>query len=234
MRQLTGHARQRLRSVDVATDAGNSLPTDGQGAEPLRVLIAEDEALIRMDLAEMLAESGFDVVAQLRDGRSALQRTRELCPDLVIMDIKMPGMDGISAAEVISEELIAPVVLLTAFSDKDLVERARDAGVMAYVLKPFTIQDLQPAITIARARWTERLALSAEVTDLMQSLQTRKQLDRAKSVLMGQLSIDEPAAFRWIQKAAMDRRLGMREVAETILAGGRPGESGASSPTQHS
>ncbi len=195
----------------------DSVPSDGQETGRLRVLVAEDEALIRMDLAEMLADSGFDVVAQLRDGRTALQRTRELRPDLVVMDVKMPGMDGISAAEVISEEHIAPVVLLTAFSDKDLVDRARDAGVMAYVLKPFSIEDLLPAIAMARARWTERLLLTAEVADLTQRLETRKRLDRAKSALMTQLSIDEPAAFRWIQKAAMDRRVGMREVADAIL-----------------
>lgn len=187
-----------------------------------RVLVAEDEALIRMDLAEMLQEAGYDVVAQVRDGRSAIEQARTLHPDLVVMDVKMPGLDGITAAETIGAEGIAPVVMLTAFSDKDLVDRAGDAGVMGYVLKPFTIDDLRPALAIAGSRWAERQALTAEVADLSDRLETRKRLDRAKGVLMKQLALDEPAAFRWIQKAAMDRRLGMREVADAVIAGARP------------
>ncbi|WP_370639709.1 ANTAR domain-containing response regulator [Allobranchiibius sp. GilTou73] len=194
----------------------------GVAQAALRVLVAEDEALIRMDLAEMLAEAGYDVVAQVRDGRSAIEQARTLRPDLVVMDVKMPGLDGISAAETIGQEGIAPVVMLTAFSDKDLVDRAGDAGVMGYVLKPFTIDDLRPALAIAWCRWTERRALTAEVADLSDRLETRKRLDKAKGVLMKQLSLDEPAAFRWIQKAAMDRRLGMREVADAVIAGARP------------
>lgn len=131
-----------------------------------RVLVAEDEAIIRLDLAEMLREAGYDVIAEVGDGRQAVDRARELRPDLVVLDVKMPVLDGISAADEIGRDGIAPVVMLTAFSDKDLVERATDAGVMAYVLKPFTIEDLQPAITVARSRWSERKALEGEVADL--------------------------------------------------------------------
>jgi response regulator NasT len=184
-----------------------------------RVLVAEDEAIIRLDLAEMLREAGYDVVAEVGDGRQAVDRTRELQPDLVVMDVKMPVLDGISAADEIGREGIAPVVMLTAFSDKELVERASDAGVMAYVLKPFTLDDLEPAITVARSRWAERRTLEQEVADLGSRLETRKRMDRAKGILMSQLGLDEPGAFRWIQKAAMDRRLGMREVADAVIAG---------------
>lgn len=184
-----------------------------------RIVVAEDEALIRMDLVEMLEEAGYNVVAAVRDGRSAIEQAREHRPGLVVMDVKMPVLDGISAAETIGTEGLAPVVMLTAFSDKDLVDRAGDAGVMGYVLKPFTIDDLRPAIVVALSRWAERSALATEIADLAQRLETRKRLDTAKGILMRQLSIDEPAAFRWIQKAAMDRRLGMRDVAEAIIAG---------------
>ncbi|XAS78232.1 response regulator [Dermatophilaceae bacterium Sec6.4] len=192
--------------------------------EPLprpRIVVAEDEALIRMDLAEMLTESGYDVVAAVRDGRSAIEQTRLLRPDLVVMDVKMPVLDGITAAETIGSEGLAPVVMLTAFSDKDLVGRASDAGVMGYVVKPFTIDDLGPAIVVALSRWAQRVALSAEIGDLSDRLATRKRLDAAKGILMRDLALDEPAAFRWIQKAAMDRRLGMREVADAIIEGSR-------------
>jgi len=194
-----------------------------------RVLVAEDEAIIRLDLGEMLREAGYDVVAEVGDGRQAVDRARELRPDLVVLDVKMPVLDGISAADEIGRDGIAPVVMLTAFSDKDLVERASDAGVMAYVLKPFTIEDLQPAITVARSRWAERKALEAEVADLGTRLETRKRMDRAKGILMQQLGLDEPSAFRWIQKTAMDRRLGMREVADAVIAGGAGGADGAGS-----
>lgn len=183
------------------------------------MLVAEDEAIIRLDLAEMLREAGYDVVAEVGDGRQAVDRTRELEPDLVVMDVKMPVLDGISAADEIGAEGIAPVVMLTAFADKELVERASDAGVMAYVLKPFTIDDIEPAITVARSRWAERKALEQEVADLGVRLETRKRMDRAKGILMSQLGLDEPGAFRWIQKTAMDRRLGMREVADAVIAG---------------
>lgn len=185
----------------------------------VQVLVAEDEAIIRLDLAEMLREAGYDVVAEVGDGRQAVDRTRELSPDLVVMDVKMPVLDGISAADEIGRDGIAPVVMLTAFSDKELVERASDAGVMAYVLKPFTLDDLEPAITVARSRWAERKALEGEVADLGARLETRKRMDRAKGILMKELGLGEAEAFRWIQKAAMDRRLGMREVADAVIAG---------------
>ena len=189
------------------------------GLHPLRVVVAEDEAIIRLDLAEMLGEVGYEVVGQASNGEQAVELTREHHPDLVIMDVKMPVLDGISAAEEIGKERIAPVIMLTAFSQKELVERARDAGVMAYIVKPFTRDDLGPAIDIARSRWTELAALEREVADLGERLETRKAVDRAKGVLMQQLKISEAEAFRWIQKTAMDRRLGMKEVAEAVLAG---------------
>ncbi|WP_343036794.1 ANTAR domain-containing response regulator [Flexivirga aerilata] len=186
---------------------------------PLRVIVAEDEAIIRLDIAEMLRDAGYEVVAEVGDGRQAVDQAAQLRPDLVVMDVKMPVLDGISAADEIGAAGIAPVVMLTAFSDKELVERASDAGVMAYVLKPFTIDDLRPAITVARSRWSERKALEQEVADLGDRLATRKSLDRAKGILMKQLGLDEPGAFRWIQKTAMDRRLGMREVADAVING---------------
>ena len=184
-----------------------------------RILVAEDEALIRLDLVEMLVDAGYDVVAQAGNGEQAVALSRELKPDLVMMDVRMPVLDGISAAEQIGKERIAPVVMLTAFSQKELVERARDAGVMAYIVKPFTASDLAPAIDIARARWGELHALEAEVADFVERLETRKVVDRAKGMLMDQLKIGESEAFRWIQKAAMDRRVGMREVADAVVSG---------------
>ena len=186
-------------------------------ASRARLLVAEDEALIRLDLVEMLVDAGYDVVAQASNGEQAVALSRELKPDLVMMDIRMPVLDGISAAEQIGKERIAPVVMLTAFSQKELVERARDAGVMAYIVKPFTASDLAPAIDIARSRWVELHALEAEVADIVERLETRKVVDRAKGMLMAQLKISESEAFRWIQKTAMDRRLGMREVADAVV-----------------
>ncbi|MDE9366004.1 response regulator [Luteipulveratus sp. YIM 133132] len=198
----------------------SDIPVDSTTpAQRLKVVVAEDEALIRMDLAEMLGEAGYDVVAAVGDGEQAVAQAKELRPDLVVMDVKMPVLDGISAAAQIGEDGIAPIVMLTAFSDKDLVERASDAGVMAYVLKPFTIDDLRPAISVATSRWAERQALRQEVTDLGERLETRKRLDRAKGILMKRLDVDEAEAFRWIQKTAMDRRLGMREVADAVIDG---------------
>jgi response regulator NasT len=185
----------------------------------VRILVAEDEALIRLDLAEMLVEAGYEVVGQASNGEQAVTLARELKPDLVLMDVKMPVLDGISAAEQIGGERIAPVVMLTAFSQMELVERARDAGVMAYIIKPFTAADLVPAIGIARSRWVEMYALEAEIADLGERFETRKIVDRAKGVLMAQLMITEPEAFSWIQKTAMDRRMGMREVASSVVSG---------------
>jgi response regulator NasT len=185
----------------------------------IRILVAEDEALIRLDLAEMLVEAGYEVVGQASNGEQAVALARELKPDLVLMDVKMPVLDGISAAEQIGGERIAPVVMLTAFSQMELVERARDAGVMAYIIKPFTAADLVPAIGIARSRWVEMYALEAEIADLGERFETRKMVDRAKGVLMAQLMITEPEAFSWIQKTAMDRRMGMREVASSVVSG---------------
>ena len=184
-----------------------------------RVLVAEDEAIIRLDLAEMLGEAGYEVVGQAGDGEQAVAMALDLKPDIVIMDVKMPVMDGITAAEQIGKERICPVVMLTAFSQTELVERARDAGVMAYVVKPFTASDVTPALDIALSRWSELKALEAEVADLGDRLETRKAVDRAKGVLMTKLKISEADAFRWIQKTAMDRRMGMREVADAVIAG---------------
>lgn len=185
-----------------------------------RVLIAEDEVLIRMDLAEMLTEEGYDVVGQAGDGARAVELAEELRPDLVILDVKMPVLDGIAAAETIAGKRIAPVVLLTAYSQRDLVERARDAGAMAYLVKPFSKSDLVPAIEMAVSRFAEFSQLEAEVVDLTERLETRKAVDRAKSVLQEQLSLSEPEAFRWIQKTAMDLRLSMRDVADGVITHG--------------
>ena len=184
-----------------------------------RIVVAEDEALIRLDLAEMLVEAGYDVVGQASNGEQAVEMATELSPDLVIMDVKMPVMDGITAAEHIGAARICPVVMLTAFSQKELVERARDAGVMAYIVKPFQRGDLVPAIEMAVSRFAELGALETEVADLGEQIAARKSVDRAKGVLMKKLKITEAEAFRWIQKTAMDRRLGMREVAEAVVAG---------------
>lgn len=200
-------------------------PDDPTGAvRPLRVVIAEDEALIRMDLAEMLGEEGYEVVGQAGDGERAVEMVRELRPDLAVFDVKMPKLDGISAAELVAGDRLAPVVMLTAFSQRELVERARDAGAMAYLVKPFNQRDLVPAIEMAVSRYTELAALEREVTDLTERLETRKNVDRAKAVLQAQLNLDEPAAFRWIQKTAMDLRMSMRAVAEGVVAHG-PGLS---------
>lgn len=192
---------------------------------PRTVVIAEDETLIRMDLAEMLAEEGYDVVGQAGDGQKAIELAEELRPDLVILDVKMPVLDGIAAAEAIAGQRIAPVVMLTAFSQRELVERARDAGAMSYLVKPFTQSDLVPAIEMAVSRFSEIAQLEAEVTDLHDRLETRKAVDRAKGVLQKELELTEPEAFRWIQKTAMDLRMSMRQVAEGVVTHGVPGRS---------
>ena len=182
----------------------------------IKILVAEDEALIRMDLVEMLNEAGYEVVAEAADGAQAIELAQLHKPDLAILDVKMPVLDGISAAEKIIA--IAPVLMLTAFSQRELVERARDAGVMAYVVKPFSIGDLIPAIEIAISRHVQMRTLAAEVADLHERLETRKLIDRAKGILMQALNLSEPEAFSWIQRAAMDRRMTMKEVAQAVIS----------------
>jgi AmiR/NasT family two-component response regulator len=189
----------------------------------MRVLIAEDEALIRLDLREMLEEEGFDVVGEAADGEQAVALAKDLKPDLVICDVKMPKMDGIAAAAQITEARIAPVVMLTAFSQRDLIERARDAGAMAYLVKPFQKRDLLPAIEMATSRFAEIRALESEVTGLRERLEARKLIERAKGTLMTKHGLSEPEAFRWIQRAAMDNRTSMRAVADLVLSGGAEG-----------
>jgi response regulator NasT len=181
-----------------------------------RILVAEDETLIRMDLVEMLTEAGYEVIAQATNGEEAIALANEHKPDLAILDVQMPVLDGISAAEKIIA--IAPVLMLTAFSQRELVDRARDAGVMAYVVKPFTISDLVPAIEIAISRHAQMRSLADEVADLHDRLETRKVIDRAKGILMKALNLTEPEAFSWIQRAAMDRRITMKEVAEAVIS----------------
>jgi two-component system, response regulator PdtaR len=185
-----------------------------------RVVVAEDEALIRLDLVEMLDEGGYEVVGQAGDGERAVELVEQLRPDLVVLDEKMPKLDGITAASRIAEQRIAPVVILTALSQRDLVDRAREAGAMAYVVKPFGKADLVPAIEMARSRFAELRQLEAEVADLTDRLETRKLVDRAKGALQQSLGLSEPDAFRWIQKTAMDLRLSMREVAEGVVSHG--------------
>ncbi len=186
---------------------------------PRRVLIAEDEALIRMDLREMLEEEGYDVVAEAADGDTAVRLAEQHRPDLIILDVQMPVLDGIEAAARIADARIAPVVILTAFSQRDLVERARDAGAMAYLVKPFGKSDLLPAIEMAASRFAEIVSLEDEVADLADRLETRKLLDRAKGVLQSEHAMTEPAAFRWIQATSMNRRVSMRVIAQAVLSG---------------
>jgi response regulator NasT len=181
-----------------------------------RVVVAEDESLIRMDIVETLKENGYDVVGEASDGNMAVELATELKPDLIVMDIKMPNLDGLSAAEKMAE-LKIPVVLLTAFSQQELVARAAEVGAMAFLVKPFTPQDLMPAIEIALSRHQQLVALESEISDLAERLETRKLVERAKSVLSEKMKLTEPEAFRWIQKASMDRRLSMAEVARTVL-----------------
>ncbi|MBN6750543.1 ANTAR domain-containing response regulator [Micrococcus luteus] len=183
----------------------------------LRAVVAEDETLIRLDLVEVLTGAGYRVVAEAGDGRAAVEAVREHRPDIVVMDVKMPVMDGIAAAGDIAGERLAPVVMLTAFSQRELVERARTAGAMAYVVKPFTEADLVPAIELAVARFDELRSLEAEVRDLGDRLETRKIVDRAKALLQERMRLTEAESFRWIQKTSMDRRLTMREVAQAVI-----------------
>jgi two-component system, response regulator PdtaR len=202
---------QEYRRLEVVSDQEAPQQT------PRRVVVAEDESLIRLDIVETLRDNGFEVVGEAGDGETAVALATELRPDLVIMDVKMPLLDGISAAERLNKNHIAPVVLLTAFSQKELVDRATEAGALAYVVKPFTPNDLLPAIEIALARYAQIIALEAEVSDLVERFATRKLVDRAKGLLNDKMGLTEPEAFRWIQKASMDRRLTMHDVAQAII-----------------
>jgi AmiR/NasT family two-component response regulator len=192
--------------------------------ERTRVIIADDESLIRMDLREMLTNLGYLVVGEVADGRSAVNQARELRPDVVIMDIKMPDMDGIEAAKVLTEERISPVVLLSAYSQRDLVQRAREAGVVAYLVKPYREEELSPAIEIALARFSEFQDLQKQVADLQEALETRKLVDRAKGILMDKQGLNEADAFRKIQKMSMDNRKPMKDVAEAIILAHQVGQ----------
>ena len=191
--------------------------TDSSEKKSRRVVVAEDETLIRMDIVEVLREAGYDVVGEAADGEAAVALVTELKPDFVVMDVKMPKMDGLTAAEKIGKDRIAPVVMLTAFSQPELVERAADAGAVAYVVKPFTPERLLPAIAVALSRHQQIMALESEIADLSERLETRKVLDRAKGLLQDKMKLTEPEAFRWIQKASMDRRLTMHEVAAAVI-----------------
>jgi response regulator NasT len=193
-----------------------------ESGEPPRVLVAEDEALIRLDLVELLTDEGYEVIGQAADGEEAVAMARELSPDVVVMDVKMPKLDGISAAETIVGERIAAVVMLTAFSQRDLISRATDAGAMGYIVKPFDSSDVVPAIEVALARFNQILAVEAEVLDLEERLASRKVVDQAKALLQEGLGLTEAEAFRWIQKTAMDLRKPMREVAQGVIDHGRP------------
>ena len=212
---------ENTEPLDLPVPGGSESQADDAGASEAahrrRVVVAEDDSMIRMDVVEMLSSEGYEVVGEAADGRRAVELTREHEPDLVLMDVKMPVLDGISAAEEIAAERIAPVVLLTAFSQKELVERAREAGAMAYVVKPYTAAELIPAIEIAVSRFDEIVALEDEVTEMKDQFETRKLVERAKSLLISRMGLTEPEAFRWIQKTSMDRRLSMREVADAIL-----------------
>ncbi|BAU32308.1 response regulator receiver and ANTAR domain protein [Microcella alkaliphila] len=188
-----------------------------QTTAPRRVVVAEDESLIRMDIVEILRDNGYDVVADVGDGEAAVEVATELRPDLVVMDVRMPKLDGIEAAKRLSENHIAPVVLLTAFSQKELVEQASEAGALAYVVKPFTQNDLLPAIEIALSRYQQIITLEAEIADMAERFETRKLVDRAKGLLNERMGLTEPEAFRWIQKASMDRRTTMQAVAQAII-----------------
>lgn len=198
-------------------DLTRSTSDSGAEAEHPRVIVAEDEALIRLDLVELLEEHGYEIVGQASDGEEAVRLANELEPDLIVMDVKMPKMDGITAADKIAEDRICAVVMLTAFSQRDLIKRAKEAGAMAYVVKPFDASDVIPAIEIAMARFAEIRGVEDEVMDLEERLESRKIVDQAKGILQTSLDLTEPEAFRWIQKTAMDLRKSMREVAQGVI-----------------
>ena len=198
-------------------DLTRSTSDSGAEAEHPRVVVAEDEALIRLDLVELLEEHGYEIVGQASDGEEAVRLANELEPDLIVMDVKMPKMDGITAADKIAEDRICAVVMLTAFSQRDLIKRAKEAGAMAYVVKPFDASDVIPAIEIAMARFAEIRGVEDEVMDLEERLESRKIVDQAKGILQTSLDRTEPEAFRWIQKTAMDLRKSMREVAQGVI-----------------
>ena len=209
-------AGEAATADDIVLPVREDVPKAPEG-EARRVVVAEDETLIRLDIVETLKEAGYDVVGEAPDGETAVRLVTELEPDVVVMDVKMPGMDGISAAEKIMADRTCAVVMLTAFSQAELVERARDAGAMAYVVKPFTTADLLPALEIAISRFQEISSLESEIADLNERFETRKRVDRAKGLLMTKMGLTEPEAFRWIQKTSMDRRLTMREVADAVI-----------------
>src|SRR5579863_10366479 len=213
-----GRPARRIRWAQVLTDC-LARYSPGVSKSPFRVVVAEDEALIRLDLKEMLEEEGYEVVGEAGDGETAVKLAVSQRPDLVILDVKMPVLDGLSAASQIAADRLAPVVILTAFSQRELVERARDAGAMAYLVKPFTKADLVPAVEMAVSRYAEIRALDAEIGSLRERLEVRKLLDRAKGLLQSEHGLSEPEAFRWIQKTSMDRRLTMRKVAEAVIEG---------------
>lgn len=190
---------------------------DTESPSPIRIVVAEDETIIRLDIVETLTAQGYVVVGQADNGQRAIELVEELKPDLVLMDISMPVMDGLSATRYISERSLAPVVILTAFSQRDLIDQATQAGAMSYIVKPFSETDLVPAIQLARARFDQLIALEAEVSDLSARFATRKLVDQAKTLLQQKLDITEPEAFRWIQKTSMDRRLTMKDVAQTVI-----------------
>lgn len=204
-------------TVSKPQDPTRSTSDSGVEKEHPRVVVAEDEALIRLDLVELLEEHGYEIVGQASDGEEAVRLANELEPDLVVMDVKMPKMDGITAADKIAEDRICAVVMLTAFSQRDLIKRAKEAGVMAYVVKPFDASDVIPAIEIAMARFAEIRGVEDEVMDLEERLESRKIVDQAKGILQTSLDLTEPEAFRWIQKTAMDLRKSMREVAQGVI-----------------
>lgn len=191
--------------------------TATDSTQPIRIVVAEDETIIRLDIVETLTAQGYEVVGEAENGQRAVELVEELRPDVVLMDISMPVMDGLSATRHIAERTLAPVVILTAFSQRDLIDQATQAGAMSYIVKPFSETDLVPAVELAKARFDQLVALESEISDLTVRFETRKLVDQAKVLLQEKLQITEPEAFRWIQKTSMDRRLTMKDVAQTVI-----------------